>query len=232
MSGEPLFEALSVRAARPLPRTDEHADRLAARARQPLHSSGRRAALLPALSEAAPRPARGPARLMRSCRSCAGPAHLGAGRRWSTAAGGRTHRYFVVIALIILGVTALVSFLRNSGESVPAADRTHGGDHRELASAPARVAAGARPGGRGGAAHGARTTGCARTRACSRSRAPASAEARAHPHRPRDRALLSLESTVPKPGRGPLAVAFSARAMLLSLAFRRVVLAQIWDLAP
>jgi len=41
-------------------------------------------------------------------------------------------------------------------------------------------------------------------------------------------ALLSLESTVLKPDRGPLAVAFSARALRLSVAFRRVVLAQIW----
>jgi predicted PurR-regulated permease PerM len=41
-------------------------------------------------------------------------------------------------------------------------------------------------------------------------------------------ALLSLESTVPRSGRGPLSAAFAGRASRLAIAFRRVVLAQVW----
>ena len=41
-------------------------------------------------------------------------------------------------------------------------------------------------------------------------------------------ALLSLEAAIPKQGLGPLSVALGERAVRLSIAFRRVVFAQIW----
>ena len=41
-------------------------------------------------------------------------------------------------------------------------------------------------------------------------------------------ALLSLESAVRGRGRGPLSIAFAQRALRLSVAFRRVVFAQVW----
>lgn len=41
-------------------------------------------------------------------------------------------------------------------------------------------------------------------------------------------ALLSLEVAIPKSGLGPLSVAISERALRLGIAFRRVVFAQVW----
>jgi predicted PurR-regulated permease PerM len=41
-------------------------------------------------------------------------------------------------------------------------------------------------------------------------------------------ALLSLESAVPGQGRGPLSLALTQRALRLGVAFRRVVFAQVW----
>jgi len=134
----------------------------------------------------------------------------------------------VVIALIILGVTALVSFLRNSGESIPAliermaeiieSTRTRlpdwlivhiPEDAEELRTALVewlRSHAGI-----------FQVAGAGLGRAFAHILIGLVIGA-----------LLSLESTVLKPDRGPLAVAFSARALRLSVAFRRVVLAQIW----
>src|SRR5262245_41581935 len=134
----------------------------------------------------------------------------------------------VVIALIILGITALVSFLRNSGESIPAliermaeiieSTRTRlpgwllihvPEDAEELRIALVewlRSHAGI-----------FQVAGAGLGRAFAHILIGLVIGA-----------LLSLESTVLKPDRGPLAIAFSERALLLSVAFRRVVLAQIW----
>jgi predicted PurR-regulated permease PerM len=134
----------------------------------------------------------------------------------------------VVITLIILGVTALMSFLRESGENIPALIQRMAEiietsrtllppwvtehipeDAEELrialvdwlrANAGVFQVAGAEVG-------------------------------RALAHVLIGLiigALLSLESTVPRPGRGPLSAAFAGRASRLATAFRRVVLAQVW----
>jgi len=134
----------------------------------------------------------------------------------------------VVIALIILGVTALISFLRNSGESVPALiERMAEIIENSRAALPAwllvHVPADADE-------LSTALVDWLRTHA-SLFQVAGAGLGRAFAHILIGLvigALLSLESTVPKQGRGPLSVAISQRAMLLSLAFRRVVLAQIW----
>ena len=134
----------------------------------------------------------------------------------------------VVIALIILGVTALISFLRNSGESVPAliermAEIIESSRARLPAWLLVHVPADAEE-------LSTALVDWLRTHA-SLFQVAGAGLGRAFAHILIGLvigALLSLESTVPKSGRGPLSVAISQRALLLSLAFRRVVLAQIW----
>jgi predicted PurR-regulated permease PerM len=134
----------------------------------------------------------------------------------------------VVIALVILGVTALASFLRESGESIPALiermaeiiENSRGRlpqwllvyipeDAEELRSALVSwLRANADIFQMAGAGLGRALAHVLIGMVIG--------------------ALLSLESAVPKPGHGPLAQAFAKRALRLSIAFRRVVLAQVW----
>jgi predicted PurR-regulated permease PerM len=134
----------------------------------------------------------------------------------------------IVIALIILGITALVSFLRGSGESIPA-----------LIERMAEIIEQSRPRLPTWIlvylpedAEGLRTALVDWLRGNARVFQVAGAGlGRALAHILIGMvigALLSLESTVIRPGHGPLSTAFTERAARLAIAFRQVVLAQVW----
>jgi predicted PurR-regulated permease PerM len=134
----------------------------------------------------------------------------------------------VVIALVILGTMALVSFLRNGSENVPAliermAEIIENSRGRLPAWLLVYIPADAEE---------LRTALVGWLRAhASVFQVAGAGLGRAFAHILIGLvigALLSLESTVIKPDRGPLSVAFSESAVRLSLAFRRVVLAQVW----
>jgi predicted PurR-regulated permease PerM len=133
----------------------------------------------------------------------------------------------IVITLIVLGIVALVSFLRDSGESVPAlvqrmAEIIEGSRDRLPAWLVPYVPEDA---------------DALRTALVNWMRVNADLFQVAGAGVGRALvlvligmvigALLSLESAVLKPGRGPLTSAFAQRALRLSIAFRRVVLAQV-----
>lgn len=134
----------------------------------------------------------------------------------------------VVITLIALGVMSLASFLRNSGESIPALiqrmaeiietsrDRLPPwllayipGDAEELRKAVVEWLQ--------SHAQVFQVAGTGLGRALAHILIGMVIGA-----------LLSLETAVPKSGRGPLSVAIGERALRLGIAFRRVVFAQVW----
>jgi predicted PurR-regulated permease PerM len=133
----------------------------------------------------------------------------------------------IVITLIVLGIVALVSFLRESGESVPALIQSMA---EIIEDSRDRLPAWLVP-------YVPEDADALRTALVDwmRSNADLFQVAGAGVGRALVLvligmvigALLSLESAVLKPGRGPLTNAFAQRALRLSFAFRRVVLAQV-----
>jgi predicted PurR-regulated permease PerM len=133
----------------------------------------------------------------------------------------------IVITLIVFGIVALVSFLRDSGESIPAlvqrmAEIIEGSRNRLPVWIVQHIPADAEE---------------LRTALVDWMRRNAGAFQVAGAGLGRVLALvligmvigalLSLERAKPKPGRGPLTLAFAQRAIRLSVAFRRIVLAQV-----